>query len=248
MITLKECPLCKSTNNIQYHQVGTAPIVKHEILPEVFVDAAVISQYAQCQKCYLIFQNPRFSDDELETYYSKGYYRLSVNLTDEEIVKDEEERAIADAKIIKERLQEISSHLDIGSGSGFLLREVAAETRVGVEIDTGKIKRLGSSIYSKIDELPGKLFDLVTVIHTLEHISSPLEFLQSVSKLVKKEGHIVIEVPTWKSPGGPLRLAHLCHFDPPVLRNLCAQANLQIIQELFTPHLLVVCKLKEKKS
>lgn len=242
MITLKACPLCESTQISPYRQMGLAPQVAHEIMPGVTVDAAVITRYFVCQSCHVIFQNPRLSDRELSDFYAKGYYRKTLNLTDKQKDDDELFRAKMDSKIIQEMLGEVGSHLDVGCSRGYLLTQVGAKVKVGIEEDTKGVTEKGIDIYQNIREVPQTSFDLVTAIHTLEHVSDPLAYLRSMVKLFGKNGHLMVEVPTWKSPGGPLRLAHLFHFEPDVLKLMCRQVGLRVERVEFTPHLVVICK------
>ena len=217
-----------------------------EIMSGVKVDAAVVARFCICRDCSLIFQNPRMSDRELDKYYGTGYYRRTINATDEEMDTDEAYRAKIDIEIIRRYAGKVSSHLDIGCGRGYLLKAVGADEMAGVETDETYVKAKGVKVYSKIGKIPAKKFDLVTAIHVLEHIANPLDYLKKMAKFVGKEGYLVIEVPTWKSPGGPLRLAHLYHFEPDVLKLMCKQAGLSVIHTEFTPHPIVICSLKEK--
>ncbi len=242
MLKLKACPLCRSKNITSFPQIGIAPFVQHEIMPGVKVEAGIISRYSVCNDCHIIFQNPRLSDRELDKYYSQGYYRKQLNDTDKKIDESELSRAKTDAKIIKRYLDKPFSHLDIGCGRGYLLDIVNAESKVGVEPETGFVKAKDVNVNTEINKVPHKIFDLVTAIHVLEHVSKPLEYLQIMTNFVDKSGYLVVEVPTWKSKGGPLRLAHLYHFESDVLRLMCRQAGFKVVDTEFTPHLMLICK------
>lgn len=248
MITLTSCPVCKSVNVTQYPKVGVAPEVFHEIMPQVYVDAVIISHYFVCQSCHVIFQNPRMFDKELDRFYVEGYYlsTININISEEEKDNDEMLRAKIDANIVKERIGEVSSHLDIGASRGYFLDLVGAPLKVGVEPNTRYVTVSGTHVYANIIQVPQQSFSLVTAIHTLEHVADPKRLLFEMVKKVDKSGFIIIEVPTWKSPGGPLRLAHLFHFEPDVLKLLCLQVGLTVIHAHFTPHLLLICQLKNK--
>lgn len=243
MITLNTCPVCDGHGITGFSQVGLAPHVSHEIMPGVKVEAAIITRYSSCQDCHLIFQNPRLSDEELDKFYSRGYYRSTLNLTDKQIDEDELYRAKTDADIIKQQIGTVTSHLDIGCSRGYLLEAVGAQVKVGVEANVDWVKVKGVKVYPKMSQVPEKSFDLVTAIHVLEHVSAPLEDLRRMVKLVGRTGYLIVEVPTWKSPGGPLRLAHLYHFEPDILRQMCRQVGLRVVQTLFTPHLLLICQV-----
>lgn len=246
MITLNSCPVCHNRQISQYPQFGTAPWVSYEVMPGVKIDAGIISRYFICQNCHVIFQNPRMSDEELGKFYSDGYYRQVINTADEQ--KEEGYKtywAKFHSKIIKENLSEINSHLDIGCGKGYLLNEVGAKLRVGIEPDIDYVAVSGIKVYASLKELPQKSFDLVTAIQILEHVSDPMGYLKDIVKLADRDGRVVIEVPSWKSPNGPLRLPHLFHFEPDVLRWMCREVGLNVIETKFTPHLLLICKLNQ---
>lgn len=242
MVTLKSCPVCSSNLIREYRIVSGGGLIA-ELMPGVKVDAQIITRYCECQNCHLIFQNPRLSDTELDLYYGTGYYRQTINQPPEGMAKGEENRANTDAEIIKEHIGKVKSHLDIGCGLGYLLDIVGAKVRVGIESDPEYVKAKGIKIYSGMDKLPKEKFDLVTAIHVLEHVPEPLDYLKKMSKLIGKNGHLVVEVPSWKTAGGPLGFAHLSHFETDVLKLMCAQAGLEVIHLEFTPHLMLICKL-----
>lgn len=244
MITLNSCPICHNLKITPYPQFGTAPWIRCEIMPGVKVDAAVLSHYFTCSNCHVIFQNPRMSDEELGRFYADGHYRRLINVPDEQ--KDEADKifwANFCSKVIKENLSEINSHLDIGCGRGYLLKEVGAKIKVGIEPDIAHVIVSGIEVYAHLKEAPQRTFDLVTIIQTLEHVPDPINCLKDTVKLVKRDGLVAIEVPTWKSPGGSLRLSHLYHFEPDVLRWMCREVGLSVIRTEFTPHMLLICRV-----
>lgn len=247
MITLKSCPVCNSSSiATKSHQVIGNPEVTHELVPGVNVNAFLVTRYSTCQNCNLIFQNPRLSDTQLDTYYKTGYYRQTLNLSAQELDTDEANRAKKDAEIIKQQIDNFNSHLDIGCSRGFLLEAVGASVKVGVEPNNDYVTTKGIVVYSEINQVPKQPFDLVTAIHVLEHVPSPLDYLKTMTKFVKKNGYLIIEVPTWKSPGGPLRFAHLSHFEPDVLRLMCKEIGLTVHNSLFTPHLMLICQVNNE--
>lgn len=223
--------------------MGLAPRVAYEVMPGVKVNATVVAYYFLCQNCHVIFQNPRMSDQELNKFYSEGYYRRLLNMTDEERDNDEMYRAKVDLDIINKSVGKVKSHLDVGCSRGYLLELVKADFKAGVESDVNNVTAKGVKVYRQISEVPSKSFDLVSALHTLEHVPDPKSFLEDMIKLVHKNGSLVIEVPTWKSPGGPLRLPHLFHFEPDVLKLMCQEVGLKVLHVEFTPHLLLICKV-----
>lgn len=211
-------------------------------MPGVNVEAAVVTRYFKCQGCNLIFQNPRLSDKELDLYYGQGYYRQTVNAPAEGADVSELNRAKLDAQIIKKYVGKITSHLDYGCGKGYLLNEVAAKVKVGVELDPKYVKVQDVNVYKDLDEVPLREFELVSVVHVLEHLPYPIELLKKLTTFIHKDGNLVIEVPSLKTKGGPFGFAHLYHFEPDVLKLICQQVGLEVVQMDFTPHLLLFAK------
>lgn len=242
MITLKSCPVCSSDNFTQYQIINGGSLIC-EIIPSVKVDAQITTRYCLCQDCHLIFQNPRLSDEELDLYYSTGYYRRTINPPPEGRDAGEANRAKLDAEIIAHNLDKVNSHLDIGCGLGYFLEAVDAGVKIGIESDVDYVKVKGVEVYPDMDQVPRRKFDLVTAIHTLEHVPYPLDFLKKMVKFIGKGGFLIIEVPSWKTTGGPLGFAHLSHFETDVLKLMCLKAGLKVIHLEFTPHLLLICKL-----
>ena len=243
MNTLNFCPLCKNSNIYKYRKIANPSDKTCDIIPGVKIEIALVSEFYRCVNCEIIFQNPRMSDKELTIFYSKGYYRQMIGSTDELKNKDELERAKYDSKIIGEYVCNVNKHLDIGCSRGYLLSEVGAKIKVGVESNKDYVTVENIKVYPDIKKVPSGKYDLITVIHALEHMSSPPTFLKKIVSLMSSNGYLVIEVPTWNSPGGSLRLAHLYHFEPDVLENICKNVGLEVVDTKFTPHLLMILKL-----
>ena len=121
--------------------------------------------------------------------------------------------------------------LDIGCGNGaFLAAFGAARPQwrlTGVEV--GETNRAvvealpGVEVFhtGPIESLAG-LFDLVAMIHCLEHVPGPVAFLRRVARLLAPRGRLLIEVPDLATNPFDLLIAdHATHFTavtlPPVL-------------------------------
>ncbi len=135
--------------------------------------------------------------------------------------------------------------LDIGCGCGEYLvslrmlhwdvygidvnREAAfyAGNNCGLKVICGEIFDAG---------FPGDFFDVITLHHTLEHVSSLLETLEEIRRILKKDGEIIITVPNiwnwerilfgrfwwaWDIP------RHLWHFSPLSLERLLRKTGFE---------------------
>ena len=127
--------------------------------------------------------------------------------------------------------------LDIGASSGVFIRvcqEIFDAEVVGVQ--PGDAYRAyaeakGLKMYESLDELleshPEK-YDLVSLIHVLEHLPDPLETLKTIrEKLITDEGMLLLEVPNFYAHDS-YELAHLSCFTPHTLREMVKQAGFRV--------------------
>jgi 2-polyprenyl-3-methyl-5-hydroxy-6-metoxy-1,4-benzoquinol methylase len=134
--------------------------------------------------------------------------------------------------------------LDFGCGAaGFLRRaqSLAAEVS-GIELEA-RVKEhwLGElNIASSINTVVGVDFDLITAFHVVEHLPDPRTMLNSLAKLLKPSGYMIVEVPS--SEDALLSLydcnafqrftywsQHLFLFNATTLEMLARQAGLKVI-------------------
>lgn len=231
-IPVKECVLCGQSMAIPYGQ-GHAPLI---YIDDVFGGAplTVVTNYFTCPDCGLTYQSPRLDDESVIEYYSSGLYRASLGRPAEDLDASERRTAPRIAAYVEAN----TSHLDIGCSRGYLL----AETRkkgckpFGIEANPAWVT----------EDVPntGDLFKIsgqwqtITCIHVLEHMTDPVKAARKMIELLAPGGRLIIEVPSDQSPGGPLRLAHLYHFQPWVMRRLFADLILEKFE--LTPHNLFV--------
>lgn len=77
-----------------------------------------------------------------------------------------------------------------------------------------------------VKAIPGR-YDLVSMIHSLEHMPAPLSTLNAAARLLDDQGNVFIEVPDIEtSPFDLLVADHLCHFSLDTLRYLAGRAGL----------------------
>ncbi len=141
--------------------------------------------------------------------------------------------------------------LDIGCGTGRFLAQMlsAGWDAYGVEVDREAAERArriaGERVLAGAFEpglfTPGS-FDLITLGHVLEHLSSPSRALSEVAQLLKPGGWLAIEVPNMNSLearvlGGhayQLELPrHFYHFTAETLSMMLEKATLRPVRTLF---------------
>ena len=239
-IHLERCAICGNgeTTDTKY---AAAPSFDVELAPGFAVHAAAIVTYERCAGCGAWAQNPRLDDESLGRYYGEGIYRATLGIPQDRIDADELERAKTDAAYIAHHIGPVASHLDIGCSRGYLLQQVGAMCKVGVEPNAAW-PMAGLDTMRSIDEVNGR-YDLVTMIHMLEHEPYPLEMLCKAANRLDEHGRLVVEVPSWRSKGGPLRLAHLWHWEEMSIRETLSRAGIEVMNIISTPHILVIARV-----
>lgn len=224
---VNQCPMCGGVHFQVYGQ-GQAPAIS---IPAILdgVPMAILTTYYACARCGLIFQNPRLTEESVNAMYADGTYRSFINDTQENMDKNEHAR--------QERISEFitaGSHLDVGCSRGYLLeltRDKGCKV-FGVEPNAEYVNP-GIETARSIDDVRG-MFDTVTCIHALEHVYDLPTMARKLIDRVKPGGRLIIEVPSDKSPGGPMRLHHPYHIQPWVMTRLFAE--LELSQFAQTPH------------
>lgn len=208
----------------------------------------------KCKSCGLVYVNPRPTQQELLQYYSEGYWAGTFSNTEIEKsiiwgVPWYKAMEIKAAPILK--YKKSGKILDVGCGDGSLLKflkDLGWQT-YGVELNpqsTGFAKeKLGLDIFcGDIEEAdyPLEFFDVVSFIHSLEHLRDPVATLNKIQLILKKDGILVIEVPNfggfssfvfrdkWVGINAPL---HLYHFTKKVLEKILTICKFSPIEFKF---------------
>jgi SAM-dependent methyltransferase len=132
--------------------------------------------------------------------------------------------------------------LDVGCGNGVTLssmsRALPGWRLNGFEIGDGTLNRLNEihgfeRLYSGTLESIDASFDLVTMIHSLEHFPSPAAALASLAPILG-DGRLFIEVCNIdENPFDILIADHLMHFSPDTLSRLLQRCGF-VVTELAT--------------
>lgn len=136
--------------------------------------------------------------------------------------------------------------LDIGCGNGSFLKTFQNDFNswklTGLELDYRNEEKINSIpnttlLVEDIKKVKEK-YDLIVLIHALEHIINPAEFLNTISKLLNPNGLLFIEIPNFKlAPFDILIADHCSHFTTETLKNLLTSNNFNCIKitEDFIP-------------
>lgn len=125
--------------------------------------------------------------------------------------------------------------LDVGCGNGAFLRAAAAGlpewTLAGTELSDKvraavlAIPGVAAFYAGEVDQVPGR-FDLISLLHVLEHVPDPAGFLRVLGEKLTDAGALFIEVPEFqRNPFDLLIADHCTHFSPASLRGLLRRSG-----------------------
>jgi SAM-dependent methyltransferase len=236
LIEVKYCPVCGWSDKMVTGNFQSKPLVSVDAGFSMLT-AGVMVKYDRCLHCGLIFQNPRMSDESIKSFYADGHYR---NITGNQ---DTDEKGRAER--IANTLDMIPTrHLDIGCSRGYLLQKTKELFNCGVQgVDENPEYAVEGIPTVKNLELVWGDFDLITMIHVLEHVTDPINELLKLRPFLRANGTLLIEVPSMNSKGGPWRLAHLYHFEPWVLVDMLRIAGYKVKDVKVEEHTLVEATL-----
>jgi 2-polyprenyl-3-methyl-5-hydroxy-6-metoxy-1,4-benzoquinol methylase len=194
------CPVCLNP--------VTAPALTGSDL--LFESTAKHFTLYTCGSCRCLFLNPMPGDEEIAGFYPTQYWWSSAKSGNGTLKKLE---AIYRKLALRDHIQFIMRAtedrsgvelLDVGCGSGTLLgllktrgirptgvdfsSEAAqvAEKENGVRVVVGSLAEAG---------FPNESFDIVTLFHVMEHVTNPRAVLAEVSRILKADGTVILQVP-----------------------------------------------------
>ena len=186
------CPLClKFDSNYLSEYIGDFPCCK---------------ELYSCNFCGLSYATQLPSSSEIKEYYSTGlFYNQEPDPFSSESVEFSNKLALTRLSLINKEtdiLSEKCKVLDVGAGNasfGIALQLNKNNAIYDVVEPDAKVREsYGSQVkqeFSDISYVEEKNYDLVLLNQVLEHVSDPLEFIQSISKLLKDQGILYIDLP-----------------------------------------------------
>jgi len=203
----------------------------------------------RCDGCGLGVLDPRPDRRELDRLYDKQYFDshylegLRVNSPElKKRISQEDHRIAFFRKFKKEGLV-----VDIGCGMGYFLYAArqAGYNVMGVDISNHAASYISDELkiavktgYIETIPFPEHSADIVTMWHFLEHTDDPRKYIARVSRWLKPDGLLVIDVPNytgtdaqktwheWMDWDVPY---HFYHFTPGTLNLLLSQHGYDII-------------------
>lgn len=160
--------------------------------------------YYRCQNCHSAFLSEFPSEKKTNAFYQKNF-RYNANINEKEMRRR--------ANHILDKLLRLNplakTILDIGSGYGFFLEESKKRgiDALGIEPSDylfNESKKKGLTVsHQNLKEFiktnKNKKYDLVTLIHVIEHVNNPKQLLSQLAKLLLPGGFLYVETPNMNS-------------------------------------------------
>ena len=175
-----------------------------------------------------------------EIYAQYSIYHQSGGVEQSVFAHDSSQPSARSSRIIEylsrgPRLPQRGRMLDVGCGNGEFLRAFAetfpAWSLVGSELNdkyrsvVEAIPGVEALCVGNPEDAPGQ-FDLVVMVHVLEHIPDPGSFLRRLAGKLAAAGVIVLEVPDYgRNPFDLLVANHCTHFSQATLSRLVMAAG-----------------------
>lgn len=201
----------------------------------------------RCPGCNLVFSNPMPTDEELDRYYAEAYrfdYKGSHKPKARRVLRATE-LALHHTGYIARHVPPGAKTLDVGSGGGemvYVLKRLGYDAH-GIEPGEGygRFSRDAYGIdvhvgpFRTYEAKPGS-FDLVTCYHVLEHLPRPGEFFDFIAGLLRKGGHLIVQVPNIAKKDGSFRnrfhFAHVHHFSPATMKAFAEKSGFVLFDNL----------------
>jgi 2-polyprenyl-3-methyl-5-hydroxy-6-metoxy-1,4-benzoquinol methylase len=232
LVDRNQCPMCGS----EHHRV-------HMAFPEIPV--------VKCAECDFMWSSKILPEHMLTAYYERnfgGERQLQGQIVNSKV------NAWAVGKLLEGRA--ISSILDVGTGYGFLLKELCKARELdaaGVELSQQEAEYAKATLSLKVTNtllkdsgLPRNHFDLVTCFEVIEHVSDPCEFISELAGYVRVNGFLLIMTDNFESrmanvlgAGFPKWIPHehISHFAPSTLKRALARTTgMSLVKSMsYTP-------------
>jgi SAM-dependent methyltransferase len=221
------------------------------------------SQIVRCNRCGLMYASPRAKEpDHVEIAEYDPNWDAITHQPQRYIKERLQVRDYARTRALLNRLYpDRGKLLEIGSGYGFLLAEFKKDgwDVQGVE-PNGFCCRYtrathGIEAFSCILEdagLADQSFDVVLLNHVIEHMDDPLRTLREINRVLKLNGHFIVETPRYdtlmfKLLGRRERSlncnGHIYFFTTRTLQNFYQAAGFQLIELDYVGRSLTIGRL-----
>lgn len=233
---ISSCPICDHSG-------------KHTLIAKKF-------EFSKCLRkdCGHVYVDPMPTADELDVYYAKNTSGLensdSWTMVDDYVNNPQLVHKFYEGNRIrflrsKGYLSPGTAVLDVGCSTGMFLRvlkDQGYENVVGVDVSLEQVTHCREvnkiSAFRSLTDIPeDECFDLVSLYAVLEHVPNPVEVFEQSIQRVRNNGHLIVDVPNFRSLyrvlSGKKWLwlippIHLQYFTPKGIEKLAAKFGLEI--------------------
>ncbi len=201
-----------------------------------------IFRILKCKSCGLVYTYSRLDNTEIREVYSMPEYQSQLS---------NEEKLVKTAQNVLKKIQKYKNKgklLEIGCARGLFIK-IAQDIGwivKGVEVSKG-MSSFARDVLC-LDVFNGTLeeanflndiFDVVVMIHTLEHMPDPLGTLKKIHCILKKGGLVLISVPNMNSFKAKISKEkwtalmpkyHLYHFTPNTLKKMLKCSSFKVLK------------------
>jgi 2-polyprenyl-3-methyl-5-hydroxy-6-metoxy-1,4-benzoquinol methylase len=250
------CHLCQSPD-IQIHKLySSVSKVSSDCKPSNFQGDLVT-----CNKCNTLQTSPTYEWQKVvEKIYAEYKPYFQSNGVEQVIHKSNSNKPLSRSCYLVNEFKSKGSIkvkgklLDVGCGNGAFLK---AFSKINTNWDLYgfdlndihkseilSIKNVKSFFCKDLKDINEK-FDLISLVHVLEHIPNPIKFLDDVRKLLTPNGKLLIQVPDWSQNVFILLVAdHCSHFDQRTLYKVVLESGLSpiyITNQLIPKEITIFC-------
>lgn len=213
-------------------------------------------EFSKClhKDCGHVYVDPLPSAEELEVYYAKNTSGLensdSWTMVDDYVSNPQLVHKFYEGnriKFLKTKgyLSSESAVLDVGCSTGMFLRvlkDQGYKNVMGVDVSLEQVTHCREvnriPAYRSLSEIPeDNRFDLVSLYAVLEHVPNPVEVFEQSVQRVKINGHLIVDVPNYRSLYRMLTgkkwlwlipPVHLQYFTPKSIVKLASDSGMEI--------------------
>ncbi len=212
-----------------------------------------------CTTCGLVSHAKIPSADELAAYYAREYrrdYHNEFSPSPHRVVR-EWQRGERLVKQLSPDLREGEKIFSIGAGMGcnvmnFVIAGFdASGIEPGDDFRNFSVQKLHARIEGGfLEDVPRlQQYDVVLLVHVLEHLPSPTAALSHIRGLLRAGGRLYVEVPNFArphaAPGKQFHFAHIYNFTPATLRMVAAKSGFAVRHAYTAPFDHNICFLLE---
>jgi cyclopropane fatty-acyl-phospholipid synthase-like methyltransferase len=231
-----DCKICGASALQELPEFSSLPRVTSDCLP--FREGGRLAVCTTCGAAQAL-PDERWHAEINEIYSKYDVYHQSGGI-EQHVLDSSMGQMRPRSDVLVERIEELPDTprsgrlLDVGCGNGVTLRAFAERNKwklYGLDIHDRNLALL--SALPGFDTLytcsPGEVtecFDLITLIHALEHFPDPYTFLTQLRSKLREDGMLFIQVPNASAnPFDYVVADHLVHFSPCDLAVLLRRAG-----------------------